>query len=39
MFEVESLLLGANAAWVMNEDPVVLDRARRAIDARLGVAT
>jgi AcrR family transcriptional regulator len=34
-FEVESLLLGANAAWVMNGDPVVLERARRAVDARL----
>lgn len=37
-FELDGLLLGANAGWVLFEDPVVLQRARHAIAERLETA-
>ena len=38
-FEVDSFLLLANAAFVISDDSTPLDRARRAIDRRLGEAS
>jgi len=36
VFELHSIILGANAGYQLMEDPVVFERARRAIDRRLG---
>jgi AcrR family transcriptional regulator len=37
-FELDSLLHGANAGWVLFDDPVALERARAGIRRRLGLA-
>jgi AcrR family transcriptional regulator len=37
-FELDSLLHGANAGWVLFDDPTALERARTGIRRRLGLA-
>ena len=38
VFELDSLMLGANVAFAFFKDPLALDRARKGIDARVDAA-
>jgi hypothetical protein len=35
-FEVNAMMIGANSGYLLQGDPAVLDRARRAIERLLG---